>query len=102
MNSRRAYLIVAFHSFLAGAVTAAIVNAAWYIATDDLPSVLTSIVAADTAVALWSIVHTARLRRKWQTVLDAYERPALGEGIDIPHRPPTDDTNPNDRKDGRP
>lgn len=102
MTGRRTYLIVAFHSFLIGAVTAAIVNAAWYLATDSLPSVLASIVAADTAVAVWSIVHAARLRRKWQAVLDAYERPALGEGIDIPHRPPADDTNPNDRKDGRP
>jgi hypothetical protein len=102
MSTRPAYLIVAFHSFLAGAATAAIVNAAWYLATGSLPSLLVSIVAADTAVAVWSIVHTARYRRKWQTVLDAYERPALGEGIDIPHRPPADDTNPNDRKDGRP
>jgi uncharacterized membrane protein YdbT with pleckstrin-like domain len=90
MNARH-YLIIAFHSFLAGAVTAAIVNAVWFAVTGSLPSVLVSIVAADTVAAVWSIGQAARFRRKWQTVLDAYERPALGEGIDIPHRPPVED-----------
>ncbi|MFF7837617.1 hypothetical protein ACFZC6_02090 [Streptomyces ossamyceticus] len=91
MNARPPYLLIAFHSFLAGAVAAALVNAIWFVTTGGFPSVLVSIVAADTVVAAWSIGQAARFRRKWQTVLDAYERPALGEGIDIPHRPPADD-----------
>ena len=90
MSARPAYLIIAFHSFLAGAVAAAAVNAIWYAASGGFPSVLVTIVAADTVVAGWAVGHAARFRRKWQTVLDAYERPALGEGIDIPHRPPAD------------
>jgi len=89
--SARQYLIIAFHSFLAGAVAAAAVNAVWFAATGGFPSVLISIVAADTVVAVWSVGQAARFRRKWQAVLDAYERPALGEGIDTPHRPPLDD-----------
>lgn len=91
MSARPPYLIIAFHSFLAGSLAALAVNAVWFAATGELPSVLTSIVAADTVVAAWSIGQAARFRRKWQTVLDAYERPALGEGIDIPHRPPVED-----------
>lgn len=89
--SAREYLIVSFHSFLAGAVAAAAVNAVWFVVTSDLPSVLVTIVAADTVVAVWSVGQAARFRRKWQTVLDAYERPALGEGINTPNRPPTDE-----------
>lgn len=91
MNARPPYLIIAFHSFLAGALAALAVNAVWYVAAGGFPSVLVSILAADTAVAVWSITQAAHFRRKWQTVLDAYERPALGEGIDIPHRPPADE-----------
>jgi hypothetical protein len=91
MSARPSYLVIAFHSFLAGAVAAALVNAVWYVVTGSFPSVLVSIVAADTVVAAWSIVQAARFRRKWQAVVDAYERPALGEGIDIPHRPPAED-----------
>jgi hypothetical protein len=89
--SGRQYLIVAFHSFLSGAVAAALVNAAWFAVTRDFPSVLISIVAADTVAAVWSIGQAARFRRKWQQVLASYELPALGEGIDTPHRPPADD-----------
>lgn len=91
MRRRSQYLIIAFHSFLAGAVAAAAVNAVWFAVTGRLPSVLVSIVAADTVVAVWSVGQAARFRRKWQAVLNAYERPALGDGIDIPHRPPVDD-----------
>jgi hypothetical protein len=40
---------------------------------------------------VWSLWQAARFHRKWLAVLDAYRRPALGEGIDIPHRPPTDE-----------
>lgn len=91
MSARPPYLVIAFHSFLAGALAAAIVNAVWFVVTGDFPSVLVSVLAADTVIAVWSITQAARFRRKWQTVLDAYERPALGEGIDIPGRPPVDD-----------
>ncbi|WP_200309135.1 hypothetical protein [Streptomyces adelaidensis] len=91
MSARPPYLVIAFHSFLAGAVAALAVNAIWFVVTGGLPSVLVSIVAADTVVAVWSISQAARFRRRWQAVLDAYERPALGEGIDIPNRPPAED-----------
>lgn len=91
MSARPPYLVIAFHSFLAGALAALAVNAVWFVVTGGLPSVLVSILAADTVVAAWSIGQAARFRRKWQAVLDSYERPALGEGIDIPGRPPVDD-----------
>lgn len=33
---------------------------------------------------------STRFRRKWQGVLDSYDRPAFGEGTDTPGRPPAD------------
>lgn len=91
MSARPPYLIIALHSFLAGALAALAVNAVWFVISGGFPSVLVSILAADTVVAVWSITQAAHFRRKWQAVVDAYGRPALGEGIDIPHRPPVDD-----------
>jgi hypothetical protein len=91
MSTRPPYLVIAFHSFLAGAVAALAVNAVWFAATGHLPSLLTTLIATEAVTTVWSIGQAARFRRKWQAVLDAYERPALGEGIDIPNRPPVDD-----------
>lgn len=91
MKSRPPYLVIAFHSFLAGAAAALVINAAWFVATDATPSLLATLIAAEAVTTVWSIGQAARFRRKWQAVLDAYERPALGEGIDTPGRPPVGD-----------
>lgn len=91
MSTRPPYLIVALHSALAGAVAGLAVNAVWFAVTGSLPSLLTTLIALEAVTTVWSIGQAARFRRKWQAVLDAYERPALGEGIDTPGRPPVDD-----------
>jgi hypothetical protein len=36
-------------------------------------------------------VQAYRLNRDWQRVMASYNLPALGEGIDIPHRPPVEE-----------
>lgn len=91
MSSRPPYLIVAFHSFLAGAAAALIVNAVWFVATGHLPSLLTSLLVTEAVTAVWSIGQAARFYRKWMGVLASYDLPALGEGIDTPGRPPVDE-----------
>ncbi|MFJ8049868.1 hypothetical protein [Streptomyces luteogriseus] len=91
MSARRQFLVVALHSFLAGAIAGATMNAVWFLATGELPSVVTTVIAADIVTAGWGAVQALRFRRKWQAVLDSYNQPALGEGIDIPHRPPAEE-----------
>lgn len=91
MSTRLQYLKVLGETFAAGAAAALAVNAAWFAVTGDLPSLLTSLIAAEAVTVAWSIGQAIRWRRKWQAVLATYERPALGEGIDTPHRPPLDD-----------
>jgi len=85
------YRKVAAESFAAGVAAGAMVNGLWYLVTGTQPSMLTSLIAADVVAALWAVVRAVRFRRKWKSVLTSYQRPALGEGIDIPHRPPADD-----------
>lgn len=96
MSNRTDYLKVAAESVAAGAAAGAVVNGTWYLATGSLPSLLTSLIAADIVTALWGAWRAMRFRRKWKAVLASYERPALGAGIDIPHRPPLGD----DQQDG--
>jgi hypothetical protein len=91
MRSRTPYLIVALHSFLAGAVAGLVVNAVWFAVAGSLPSLLTTLIAAEAVATAWSIGQAARFYRKWMTVLASYDLPALGEGIDTPGRPPVDD-----------
>ncbi|MEU8902141.1 hypothetical protein [Streptomyces mirabilis] len=55
------------------------------------PSLLELLVAGQAATTVWSLWQAARFRRKWLAVLESYRRPALGEGIDIPHRLPADE-----------
>ncbi|MFF4791919.1 hypothetical protein ACFY2M_19620 [Streptomyces sp. NPDC001276] len=83
------YLRLAAESFLAGAAGAVFVNGVWLLATGGYPSLLTTLLLSELVTTAWSIGQAARFRRKWQTVLASYELPALGEGIDIPNRPPT-------------
>ncbi len=91
MNTRLQFLKVLAESFAAGAAAALVVTPVWYAATGELPSTLTTLIAAEIVTAAWGAGQAIRFRRKWQSVLDAYQRPALGEGIDIPHRPPVED-----------
>lgn len=83
------FLRLVVESFASGAAAALFVNGVWLLVAGRTPSLLTTLLAGEAVTTVWSLVQAARFRRKWQAVLDAYNRPALGEGIDIPHRPPT-------------
>lgn len=74
-----------------GLVSGLAVSALWQMFTGHAPSLLVLLVASEAATTVWGLVQAARFRRKWQTVLAAYQQPALGEGIEIPHRPPADE-----------
>lgn len=88
---RRPLLRMITEAFLSGTAGALIVALLWFSATGEPPSMLTTLLGAEAVTTAWSIAQAVRFRRKWQTVLASYNQPALGEGIDIPHRPPTDD-----------
>lgn len=91
MTRRRPPLaVIALQSILSGVVSGAVVNGVWFLATGDTLSPLASIIAAQCAAWGCAAAHAVRARRQWQTVVDAYNRTALGEGIEIPHRPPAD------------
>ncbi|MFB7736251.1 hypothetical protein ACFC08_18060 [Streptomyces sp. NPDC056112] len=83
------FLRLIVESFASGATGALVVSGVWLLVTGGLPSLLTTLLAGQAVTTAWSIGQAARFRRKWQTVLASYELPALGEGIDIPNRPPT-------------
>ena len=72
-----------------GLVSGLVVNALCLMVTGRPASLMVLLLASQAAGGLWSFAQAVRFRRKWQTVLASYSRPALGEGIDIPHRPPT-------------
>ncbi|KOT57088.1 MULTISPECIES: hypothetical protein [Streptomyces] len=77
-------------AFLSGVAGALVVTSIWLVAAGETPSPMTGLVCAQLVTTAWSLVQAARFRRKWQVVLASYNEPALGEGIDIPHRPPAD------------
>ncbi|MFE2967535.1 hypothetical protein ACFXKC_28455 [Streptomyces sp. NPDC059340] len=88
---RHPFLRLLAQAALSGAAGAAVVNAVWFVATGETPPLMVALLGAEAVTTAWSLVQAARFRRKWQTVLASYNQPALGEGIDIPHRPPTDE-----------
>lgn len=94
--TRRPFLRLLSEAFLSGIAGAAVVNAVWLAATGEPPSLLTALLGVEAVTTVWSLVQAFRFRRKWQQVLASYQLPALGEGIDIPGRPPADDEE-NDR-----
>ncbi|MBD0673928.1 hypothetical protein [Streptomyces sp. CBMA156] len=77
-------------AFLSCVTGALVVNGVWLVVAGEMPSPMTGLVCAQIVTTAWSLVRAVRFRRKWQAVLDSYNKPALGEGIDIPHRPPAD------------
>jgi hypothetical protein len=91
MNTRAQFLKAAVASFASGAAAAAVFNAAYWLVVRDFPSLVTSLIASQVVTWVWGGAQAYRLNRKWQRVLASYNLPALGEGIDIPHRPPVDD-----------
>jgi hypothetical protein len=91
MSEREPYFTTAVTSFLSGVLAAVPVAGTWLLATGEPPSLLVTIVVSQAVAYTWSTGQAIRFQRKWQQVLAAYERPALGEGIDIPNRPPADD-----------
>jgi hypothetical protein len=78
------FLKLAVESAVTGLVSGAVVSLLWQLLFGRWPSLLVLLIAG----------QAARFRRKWLAVLDAYGRPALGEGIDIPGRPPVDEQRP--------
>jgi hypothetical protein len=96
MSPRRQFLKSLGQSFVSGLVAALVANAVWLAITGGTPSYLTTLATSQVVTWLYGARQAYRFHRKWQAVLASYERPALGEGIDIPHRPPVD----NDRDGG--
>lgn len=90
MRARAEFLKAAVESFASGAAAAAAFNGGYWLATGDLPSLVTSLIASQVVTWVWGGQQTYRLNRKWEAVLASYQLPALGEGIDTPHRPPVD------------
>lgn len=90
MSRRISYLTVAVESFAAGAIVGLAVNAVAFAAFGKAPSLLVTVVAVDIVTAVWAGWRAVQARRRWLAVLDSFHRPALGEGIDIPGRPPVD------------
>ncbi|BCM70932.1 hypothetical protein EASAB2608_06266 [Streptomyces sp. EAS-AB2608] len=91
MNTRLQFLKVLAGSFASGAVAALAVNAGWWLVTGDIPSLVTTLITSQIVTSGWGAAQALRFHRKWQQVIAAYDRPALGEGIEIPHRPPADE-----------
>lgn len=91
MNARAQFLKAAAESFASGIAAAFVVTSAYWIATGSFPSLTTSLIASQIVTWAWGGVQAYRLSRKWQQVMASYHLPALGEGIDIPHRPPVND-----------
>lgn len=91
MSARAQFLKAAVESFASGAAAAAVFNAVYWLAVRDFPAVMTSLIASQVVTWVWGGAQAYRLNRQWQQVLDSYNLAALGEGIDIPHRPPVDD-----------
>ncbi|MFJ2778083.1 hypothetical protein [Kitasatospora sp. NPDC087315] len=82
-------------AFLSGMAGALAVTGIWLVTTGETPSPMTGLVCAQIMTTAWSLFQAARFRRKWQAVLDSYNAPALGEGVDILHRPPADNEEDN-------
>ncbi|NEA20743.1 hypothetical protein [Streptomyces halstedii] len=93
--TRFPFLRLLAQAVLSGMAGALAVTGIWFVAAGETPSPVASLVCAQIMTTSWSLVQAARFRRKWQAVLDSYNKPALGEGIDIPHRPPADNEEEN-------
>ncbi|WNI19120.1 hypothetical protein [Actinacidiphila sp. ITFR-21] len=85
------FLRVVVGSCAAGVCAGAFVNAAWLAATGDVPSLWTSLALTQGVTTLWSVGQAIRFRRKWLAVVASFSLPALGEGIETPNRPPSDE-----------
>ncbi|MFD7669054.1 hypothetical protein [Streptomyces sp. NPDC059788] len=77
-------------AFLSGVAGALAVTGIWLVVAGETPSPMTGLLCAQLVTTTWSLVQAVCFRRKWQAVLASYNKPALGEGIGIPHRPPAD------------
>ncbi len=86
---RHPFLRMAVEGFATGAAGAAVANGAWLFTTGHSASLFTMLLLSEAVTTAWGIGQAVRFRRKWLAVLASYNAPALGEGIDIPHRPPT-------------
>ncbi len=91
MSTRSQVVRAAAASFASGVAAALLVNATVWIATGELPSLITSLIASQAVTWVWGGVQAYRLNAKWARVIAAYNLPAFGEGVDTPHRPPVAD-----------
>lgn len=88
--TRFPFLRLLAQGFLSGMAGALLARGIWFVAAGETPSPMTTLVCAQLVTIAWSLIQAIRFRRKWQEVLASYNEPALGEGIEIPHRPPAD------------
>ncbi|HEY9372848.1 hypothetical protein [Streptomyces sp.] len=88
---KRPILRLIAEAAVSGVAGGLVANGVWLAATGDVPSLMTTLLLSEAVTTAWSLWRAARFRRKWQTVLASYSLPALGEGIDIPGRPPLDE-----------
>lgn len=89
--SAKQYVKGVAENLLAGAVVGLVTDAVWLTATEHPASLLVNVTSAYLASTAWAVAKSVRSYRQWQRVLASYDQPALGEGIEIPHRPPADD-----------
>lgn len=90
VTARTDFLKAAVESIASGAAAALVVNVTWVVVSGETPSLLATLVASQVVTSLWGAGQALRFRRKWEQVLTSYNLPALGQGIETPHRPPAD------------
>jgi hypothetical protein len=73
-----------------GIATGAFVTVLWMTAFGRPPALIELLLASYALTFTWSRIRDARLRNQWQAAVDAYQQPALGQGIETPHRLPAD------------
>ncbi|MEU6340216.1 hypothetical protein ABZ883_04605 [Streptomyces sp. NPDC046977] len=83
----RKFAISLAEAAVIGAATAGI----WRLRGSDGPSLWAMFAVLEGYGLVKTIALVIHLRRKFKRVVAAYGRPAFGQGIETPHRPPADD-----------
>ncbi|WP_159401656.1 hypothetical protein [Streptomyces sp. NRRL F-5053] len=90
--------ITVLHSCLSGAVAAAVGQALWYIVTGHLASTPTALFLGQVGISAVAITNAVRARRELADLVASYQQPAFGADVDVPGRPPADDSGEHDHK----
>ncbi|MGW5930535.1 hypothetical protein ACWF2L_30535 [Streptomyces anulatus] len=86
--------ITAVHWIGFGMVAGFFVNSLCLLATGSLPSPSAAFIGAQAVTLASSVAFVVHVRKRRAALEAQYRAPALGEGIDTPHRPPTDPADP--------